>query len=120
MRQGHALVLTFLVTETRDIRRRWCVAVRYQIALLNPDVNFFPFDYAPPTGDDPSLAVLMSGELERLSYDGGRNWSKSLIVLRSTEFSLFTGTEVGCLTVYHCEVSLPSRSAGRQLHSRRS
>jgi hypothetical protein len=66
--------------------------------FVQTDVNFFPLDYAPPTGDDPAQAVLMCGELEKLSYDGGRHWNKSLVVLRFNEFSVYEGTEVRSMT----------------------
>ena len=60
--------------DNREIRRRWVVAIRYQLALHCAGVNFPPFDYGPPTGDDIATRVLMCGELMKQGSSGAKTW----------------------------------------------
>jgi hypothetical protein len=75
-------------SETREVRRRWVVAIRYQLALLSPEVNFPPFDYGPPTGDEAATRVLMCGELQKQGHMV-RNWKHRFFQLMPYEIQYF-------------------------------
>ena len=42
---------TIFDTDSRETRRRWLVAITYQIAVRGPLMDFAPFPYAPPLGE---------------------------------------------------------------------
>jgi hypothetical protein len=74
--------------DNREIRRRWVVAIRYQLALHCPGVNFPPFDYGPPTGDEPNTRVLMCGELQKQGH-AVKNWKNRFFQLTPLELQYF-------------------------------
>ena len=86
--------LAFFDAEEWEPRRRWIIAITYQLALLDPFINFPAFDYGPRTANNPSKAVLLAGELEKQSYQMGRSWSKKIFILRLDSLSFYTATEV--------------------------
>ena len=42
---------TVFDTDSRETRRRWLVAITYQVAVRGPLMDFAPFPYAPPLGE---------------------------------------------------------------------
>lgn len=46
-----------LDADNKEIRRRWVVAISYQIVLNWVDVNFPPFDYGPPVENEGTTRV---------------------------------------------------------------
>ena len=75
-------------SESREIRRRWVVAIRYQLAIHHADVNFPPFDYGPPTGDDSLTRVLMCGELQKQGLSV-KNWKNRFFQLTPIALQYF-------------------------------
>ena len=74
--------------ESRDSRRRWVVAIRYQLAIHHAAVNFPPFDYGPPTGDDLTTRVLMCGELKKQGQSV-KDWKKRFFQLTPVSLQYF-------------------------------
>lgn len=72
----------------KETRRRWVVAIGYQIAIHWPDVNFPPFDYGPPTGDDASSRVLICGDLLKQGHLV-KNWKARYFQLTPKELQYF-------------------------------
>lgn len=65
VRSSDSSVAILLDGGIRETRRRWVVAISYQLAILYPSLNFPAFDYGPPTGDDALDRVLTCGELAK-------------------------------------------------------
>jgi len=72
----------------KETRRRWVVSIGYQIAIHWPDVNFPPFDYGPPTGDEPLNRVLICGELQKQGHLV-KNWKARYFQLTPRELQYF-------------------------------
>lgn len=75
--------------DSRELRRRWVVAVSYQIALNSPDVNFPPFDYGPPIlTEELYHRTLMCGDLAKQGHVM-KNWKVRFFQLTSRELRYF-------------------------------
>lgn len=72
----------------KETRRRWVVAIGYQIAIHWPEVNFPPFDYGPPTGDDAHNRVLICGDLQKQGHLV-KNWKSRYFQLTPRELQYF-------------------------------
>jgi hypothetical protein len=88
VRHTNGSLLGLFDSATREVRRRWVVAIRYQLALLSPDVNFPPFDYGPPTGEEATTRVLMCGELQKQGHVI-RNWKNRFFQLTPSEIQYY-------------------------------
>jgi hypothetical protein len=64
IRHPNGAVDVILAADTRSIMLRWVKALKYQFAIITPDVNFEPFFYGPPTGELSETRVILCGELE--------------------------------------------------------
>lgn len=73
---------------SREARRRWVVAISYQLSLLSPDMNFTAFDYGPPTGADALDRVLTCGELAKRGHLV-KNWKNRFFKLTPTELQYY-------------------------------
>lgn len=80
--------------ENREIRRRWVVAIRYQLAIHSPGVNFPPFDYGPPTGEEVASRVLMCGELQKQSHTSVKTWKNRFFQLTPVELQYYDKEEL--------------------------
>jgi hypothetical protein len=88
IRHTNGNLLGLFDADNREVRRRWVVAIRYQLALLSPDVNFPPFDYGPPTGEEATTRVLMCGELQKQGHVI-RNWKNRFFQLTPNELQYY-------------------------------
>ena len=69
-----------LDANNREMRRRWVVAISYQLAILHRELNFPAFDYGPPTGDEALDRVLTCGELAKQGHVV-KNWKNRFFKL---------------------------------------
>lgn len=88
VRESKGQLVGLFDAENREIRRRWVVAIRYQLAIYHADVNFLPFDYGPPTGDDSLSRVLMCGELQKQG-NSVKNWKNRFFQLTPAALQYF-------------------------------
>jgi hypothetical protein len=88
IRHANGNLVALFDAENREIRRRWVVAIRYQLALINPEVNFPPFDYGPPTGEETATRILMCGELQKQG-NVIRSWKTRFFQLTPTEIQYY-------------------------------
>ena len=58
-------------TDSKETRRRWLIAISYQIAVRGPLIDFAPFPYAPPLGEDVGNRVILCGDLLKKGQTGG-------------------------------------------------
>lgn len=79
--------------DNREIRRRWVVAIRYQLAIHCPGVNFPAFDYGPPTGDETATRVLMCGELQKQGHKV-KIWKNRFFQLTPAELQYYDKEEL--------------------------
>ena len=77
-----------LDADNKEIRRRWVVAISYQVALNWPDVNFPPFDYGPPIENEGLSRVLICGELQKRGHMV-KNWKTRFFQLTPRELQYF-------------------------------
>ena len=73
-----------LDAESREGRRQLVVNILYQVAITTPDVNFQPFEYAPPTGDEGDSRILMAGDLEKQGHFF-TNWAARYVTMTPKE-----------------------------------
>jgi hypothetical protein len=85
-----------LDAESREGRRRWVVHISYQLAIISPDVNFPPFDYGPPTGDEAATRILMCGELQKQGHMF-TNWKTRFVTM--TPFEIQVSSELTTVTI---------------------
>jgi hypothetical protein len=81
-----------LDAESKETRRRWVMAIQYQLAATSPDVSFPPLEFAPPVGGSvPDTRVLFCGELELLCNKGAQagTWSPRYFQLLPRELVYF-------------------------------
>lgn len=88
VRQLNGPVVALFDAENREVRRRWVVAIRYQLAILCPEVNFAPFDYGPPVADDSATRILMCGELAKQGQMVG-GWKNRFFQLTPNELQYY-------------------------------
>ena len=88
IRENNGNLVGLFDAESREVRRRWVVAIRYQLAIHHSDVNFPPFDYGPPTGDDLLTRVLMCGELQKQGQSV-KNWKNRFFQLTPIALQYF-------------------------------
>ncbi len=89
IRKANGSLVALFDAENREIRRRWVVAIRYQLALLSVDVSFPAFDYGPPTSEEGSVGrVLMCGELQKQGHMI-RNWKNRFFQLTTNEIQYY-------------------------------
>ena len=88
IRENNGNLVGLFDAESREVRRRWVVAIRYQLAIHHSDANFPPFDYGPPTGDDLLTRVLMCGELQKQGQSV-KNWKNRFFQLTPIALQYF-------------------------------
>ena len=54
---------TIFDADCRETRRRWLVAMTYQLAVRDAMLDYVPFPYAPPLGEDASSRTVICGDL---------------------------------------------------------
>jgi hypothetical protein len=75
-------------TDSKETRRRWLIAISYQIAVRGPLIDFPPFPYAPPLGEDVSNRVILCGNLLKKGQSG-MNWKIRFFKLTPRELQYF-------------------------------
>ena len=75
-------------TDSKETRRRWLIAISYQIAVRGPLIDFHPFPYAPPRGEDTSNRVILCGDLLKKGQTG-MNWKSRFFKLTPKELQYF-------------------------------
>lgn len=75
-------------TDSKETRRRWLIAISYQIAVRGPLIDFHPFPYAPPLGEDTSSRVILCGDLLKKGQTG-MNWKSRFFKLTPKELQYF-------------------------------
>ena len=75
-------------TDSKETRRRWLVAISYQIAVRGPLIDFAPFPYAPPLGEDGSNRTIVCGEMLKKGQSG-MNWRSRFFKLTPRELQYF-------------------------------
>lgn len=78
--------ILYFDTDNKEVRRKWVVAISYQIALNSVDANFPPFDYGPPIDND--LQVLLCGDLQKRGHMV-KNWKTRFFQLQPRELMYF-------------------------------
>ena len=79
---------TIFDTDTKESRRRWLVAITYQIAVRNYVMDFPPFPYAPPLGEDASSRTIICGDLQKKGQSG-MNWKGRFFRLSPRELQYY-------------------------------
>jgi creatine kinase len=106
-----------LDADNKEIRRRWVVAISYQVALNWPDVNFPPFDYGPPIENEGLSRVLICGELQKRGHMV-KNWKTRFFQLTPRELQYFEKENLkGKVSVEDATVEFDDRSLEFTLHS---
>jgi len=93
IRDSSGALVGLFDADNREIRRRWVVAIRYQLAVHCAGVNFPPFDYGPPTGDEAATRVLMCGELQKQSASM-KMWKNRFFQLTPAELQYYDKEEL--------------------------
>ena len=75
-------------TDSKETRRRWLIAISYQIAVRGPLIDFAPFPYAPPLGEDVSNRVILCGHLLKKGQTG-MNWKSRFFRLTPRELQYY-------------------------------
>mmetsp|Transcript_23543 Transcript_23543/g.21418 ORF Transcript_23543/g.21418 Transcript_23543/m.21418 type:complete len:1061 (-) Transcript_23543:928-4110(-) len=110
IRHPNGTVGVLLDADSKEIRRRWVVAIGYQIALNWPDVNFPPFDYGPPVGDEGNGRVLICGELQKRGHMV-KNWKTRFFQLVPKELQYFEKESLkGKISIEEAVVEFDDRS----------
>lgn len=106
-----------LDADNKEIRRRWVVAISYQVALNWPDVNFPPFDYGPPIENEGLSRVLICGELQKRGHMV-KNWKTRFFQLTPRELQYYEKENLkGKVSVEDATVEFDDRSLEFTLHS---
>jgi hypothetical protein len=79
---------TLFDTDSKETRRRWLIAISYQIAVRGPLIDFAPFPYAPPLGEDIGNRIILCGELLKKGQTG-INWKNRFFKLTPRELQYF-------------------------------
>jgi hypothetical protein len=79
---------TLFDTDSKETRRRWLIAISYQIAVRGPLIDFAPFPYAPPLGEDVGNRIILCGELLKKGQTG-INWKNRFFKLTPRELQYF-------------------------------
>jgi hypothetical protein len=85
IRHPNGSVDVILAADSRAVMLRWVKALKYQFAIITPDVNFEPFFYGPPTGELPESRVILCGEVEVSDHNqttGAQKWEPYQLVLQ--------------------------------------
>ena len=75
-------------TDSKETRRRWLIAISYQIAVRGPLIDFAPFPYAPPLGEDVSNRIILCGDLLKKGQTG-MNWKSRFFKLTPRELQYY-------------------------------
>jgi hypothetical protein len=75
-------------TDSKETRRRWLIAISYQIAVRGPLIDFAPFPYAPPLGEDVANRIILCGDLLKKGQTG-MNWKNRFFKLTPRELQYF-------------------------------
>ena len=75
-------------TDSKETRRRWLVGISYQIAICSPLVDFSPFPYAPPIGEDNLTRTVICGTLAKRGQSGF-NWKNRFFRLSPRELQYY-------------------------------
>ena len=75
--------------DSAETRKKWLIAISYQLAFRSPLINFAPFAYAPPIGDDVHRLILcgdmMKQELLESKWNTRINWNTCFFRLTPSE-----------------------------------
>ena len=88
LRSMDGKLCTIFDTDSSETRRRWLVAITYQIAVRNPLMDFPPFTYAPPLGEDAMSRTIICGDLQKRGQTG-MNWKTRFFKLTPRELQYY-------------------------------
>ena len=88
LRSMDGKLCTIFDTDSSETRRRWLVAITYQIAVRNPLMDFPPFTYAPPLGEDAMSRTIICGDLQKRGQTG-MNWKSRFFKLTPRELQYY-------------------------------
>jgi hypothetical protein len=104
IRHPNGSVDIILSAENREDMLRWVKTLKYELAIITPDLNFEPFFNGPPTGTIPEKRVLLCSKID-VSEDaqsdisnpqttGEREWESLHAVLEEKAMLLFSGEKL--------------------------
>lgn len=76
--------------DSSELRRRWLIAITYQMAVREPLVSFAPFHYAPPIRD-AAHRLILCGYLSKLGA-ARISWSAALLRLTPAQLTYVNAT----------------------------